>query len=52
MAVKREDDRLRAQGRFAIRQSWFGVEPFSALGGALRVQDWLTVEFDVVARAR
>lgn len=42
-------DRLRASGRFAIRQSWFGVEPFSALGGALRVQDWLVVEFDVAA---
>lgn len=50
-AVTVDGERLRARGRFAIRQSWFGIEPFSALGGALRVQDWLTVEFDVVARA-
>lgn len=50
VAVSRDNDGLRARGRFAIRQSWFGVEPFSALGGALRVQDWLTVEFDVRAR--
>jgi len=41
---------LEAEGRFAVRQTWFGIEPFTALGGALRVQDWLMVEFDIVAR--
>lgn len=50
VAVSRDKDGLRAQGRFAVRQSWFGLEPFSTLGGALRVQDWLTIEFDVLAR--
>lgn len=47
--VSREGEQLRAEGRFALRQTWFGLEPFSTLGGALRVQDWLTVEFDLVA---
>lgn len=48
--VSREEGQLRAEGRFALRQTWFGLEPFSALAGALRVQDWLTVTFDIVAR--
>ena len=50
VTVSREDGQLRAEGSFALRQTWFGLEPFSALAGTLRVQDWLTVTFDVVAR--
>ncbi len=45
-------DRLIATGRFAFLQSDFGMEPFSALGGALAVGDELLVRFRIVAHLR
>lgn len=41
---------LRVTGAFAVRQSDFGMVPFSVLGGALQVADVVEVRFDVVAR--
>lgn len=41
-----------ATGRFSIRHSDFGVEPFSVLGGALAVQDRIDIEFEIHALAR
>ncbi|HEX7034502.1 MAG TPA: YceI family protein [Pseudomonadales bacterium] len=49
--VRLTGDELVAEGAFAIRQSDFGIEPFSALGGLLRVEDTLTIEFRLVARS-
>lgn len=40
-------DALYARGRFPLNQSDFGVTPFSVLGGALRVQDRVDVEFSL-----
>jgi hypothetical protein len=37
-------------GRMTIRQSDFGITPFSVLGGALQVQDRLDLRFRVVAQ--
>ncbi|HWK74211.1 MAG TPA: YceI family protein [Povalibacter sp.] len=48
-AVKIEGARLTANGEFDIRQTDFGIEPFSAALGALTVQDRLTVRFSIVA---
>lgn len=45
------EDRLRAAGEFTIRQSDFGIEPFSAAGGSLRVEDRLQIRFDIIAVA-
>lgn len=45
-----KDDELRAAGDFEIMQSAFGITPFSALGGALLVQDPVQVSFSVLAR--
>ncbi|WP_431265710.1 YceI family protein [Roseateles chitinivorans] len=42
---------LRAQGALVLRQSEFGITPFSVLGGLLAIQDELTVDVDVAARA-
>lgn len=48
--LERPDARtLRARGRFALAQSDFGIAPYSALGGALRVADRLEVAFTVYA---
>ena len=45
-----EGDRLTARGAFALRQTDFGIEPFSAMAGALYLLDPLMVEFEIVAR--
>ncbi|OGI48361.1 MAG: hypothetical protein A2151_03980 [Candidatus Muproteobacteria bacterium RBG_16_65_34] len=41
---------LRAHGRFSLRQTEFGITPYSLLGGALQVQDRIDLEFEVRAR--
>ena len=46
-----KENEVRAQGQFALRQTDLGLTPFSLLGGALRVEDEMTVKFSVVARA-
>jgi len=45
-----DGDRVTASGKATIRHSDFGVEPYSAAGGLLRVADELVVEFHIVAR--
>ena len=42
---------LSAQGQLSLKQTDLGLTPFSLLGGALRVEDEMTVKFFVVARA-
>ncbi|WP_141100729.1 YceI family protein [Roseateles aquatilis] len=44
------DQPLRAQGALVLRQSDFGIAPFSVLGGLLAIQDELTVDIDVAGR--
>ena len=46
-----QESEVRAQGQFALKQTDLGLTPFSLLGGALRVEDEMTVKFSVVARA-
>jgi len=41
---------LLAGGAFALRQTDYGVSPYSVLGGALAVQNEVMIEFDLVAR--
>lgn len=42
---------LRAQARFPVRQTDFGMTPLSVLGGALQVEDEVEVRMDLVAVA-
>jgi len=44
------DERLYASGAFVLRQTDFGITPFSVLGGLLAVQDELLVEFALQAQ--
>ncbi len=37
----------RAQGELVVRQSEFGIQPFTVLGGLLAVQDALVVQFEL-----
>lgn len=41
-------DGARARGRVVVRQSDFGIQPFTVLGGLLAVQDALRVEFELL----
>lgn len=52
VAVVRSGQRLQAIGRFELLQSDFGIEPFSAAGGTLRVSDRMQIRFRITARAR
>lgn len=49
--VELRADGLSARGAFVLRQSDFGLQPFSVLGGLLTVQDELLVEFELTGRA-
>ena len=42
---------LRASGEFSLRQSDYGIKPFSFAAGALRLKDELKFKFEFVARA-
>jgi len=45
------DGTLEVSGELPLRQSELGLTPFSALLGALQVQDEMHVSFHIVARA-
>jgi len=45
-------DGLRASGTLTLRQTDFGLVPFSVLGGAMAVQDVLELRFAIVAHSR
>jgi polyisoprenoid-binding protein YceI len=49
-AVFRQGDLLTVVASFQIRQSDFGLTPFSTLGGGLRVRDAVDVRIRLVAR--
>jgi hypothetical protein len=44
------DDAVSVAGRLSFRQTDFGIEPLSVLGGALQVQDAVNLRFDIRAR--
>jgi polyisoprenoid-binding protein YceI len=50
--LRREAGRARVEGFFVIRQTELGIEPFSALGGGLRVADPLEIHFLIEADRR
>ncbi len=49
-AVFRQEDVLTVVASFRIKQSEFGIEPFTALNGGLRVRDPLDIRVRLVAR--
>ncbi|MFU8878153.1 MAG: hypothetical protein ACNA7E_08420, partial [Wenzhouxiangellaceae bacterium] len=50
VAVFRGPGRIEAIGEFAFEHADFGLEPFSAAGGALRVAETIRVRFRIVAK--
>ncbi len=47
----RTGDRLMLSGTLRLHQSEFGITPYSVLGGALRVQDTLHLDYRIIATA-
>jgi polyisoprenoid-binding protein YceI len=45
-----KDDSLRAQGKFSLKQPDFGIKPYSAVGGTLKLKNQLKFSFDIVAK--
>jgi polyisoprenoid-binding protein YceI len=45
----KDDDTLRAQGDFSLRQSDYKIKPVTAVGGMLKVKNELKFKFDIVA---
>jgi polyisoprenoid-binding protein YceI len=50
-SAKIDGDTLTATGKFAIKQSEFGIKPIS-VGGVVKVKDDLNINFTIVARER
>jgi len=48
LSVESLPDHISATGTLVLRQSEFGVQPYSVLGGFLAVQDEVVVEFSLV----
>ena len=45
-----DDDTLRAQGDFALKQTDYKIKPVSVAGGTLKVKNELKFKFDIVAK--
>jgi polyisoprenoid-binding protein YceI len=43
------DQQLSARGSFSLKQSDFGIKPFSAAGGTIKLKNELQFSFDIVA---
>jgi len=43
------NETLYVHGRFSVKQTDFGIVPYSLLGGALRVEDQVDIAFDLAA---
>lgn len=52
LSVEMQGNVLVARGSFRIRQSDFGIKPFSVAGGAIQVADEVEVAFEIRAMAR
>ncbi len=42
---------LRAIGKYTLRQSDYGIKPYSAAGGTIKVKNEVVVNFNIVAKA-
>jgi polyisoprenoid-binding protein YceI len=44
------DESLRAQGEFSLKQTDFGIKPYSAAGGTIKLKNELKFSFDIVGQ--
>lgn len=51
VVLEQTDERVMARGEVTLKQTDLGLTPFTALLGAMKVQDEMRVKFTIVARA-
>lgn len=51
LKIENVDGKMLITGQLNLKQSDFGITPFSVLGGALQVQDDLEIHFNITASA-
>jgi len=49
VTVAQSGDTLTATGTFSVKQTDFGIKPYSAAGGTIKVADEVTFDFEAVA---
>jgi polyisoprenoid-binding protein YceI len=42
---------LRATGKYTLKQTDYGIKPYSAAGGSIKVKDEVVVNFNIVAKS-
>jgi polyisoprenoid-binding protein YceI len=42
---------LRATGKYTLKQTDYGIKPYSAAGGTIKVKDEVVINFNIVAKA-
>jgi polyisoprenoid-binding protein YceI len=42
---------LQAKGQYTLRQTDFGIKPYSAAGGTVKVKNEVVVHFNIIAKA-
>ncbi|NGZ87360.1 YceI family protein [Duganella aceris] len=48
--LREENGNINIRGTFTLKQTDFGLTPFSVMGGAMAVQDQMELRFDLTAR--
>lgn len=51
LTAKITPQQLRASGKYTLKQSDYGIKPYSAAGGTIKVKNEVIVNFDIVAKA-
>jgi polyisoprenoid-binding protein YceI len=46
------EDAFRAQGDFSLKQTDFGIKPYSAVGGTIKLKNELKFVFDIVGKKK
>lgn len=49
ITIAQRGETLRATGTFSVKQTDFGIKPYSAAGGTIKVADEVTFDFEAVA---
>jgi polyisoprenoid-binding protein YceI len=44
-------EQIKATGKYTLRQSLYGITPYSKAGGAVKVKDEVVVNFSIIAKA-
>lgn len=50
VSVTLSPPQLRATGKYTLKQSDFGITPYSAAGGAIKVKNEVEISFNIVAK--